>query len=165
LGVAYDFWEKMPLVKRTRLIQQLQDSQHDLTRLLLSVADNQDWRPAPDQWSFRYHAAHLAVTDQEAFWPRLTRIASGENPQFEYYRNSQRDFSRHDLRDSLAAWAVTRRHILNFVADLPESKLTLSGVHATFGVITVLDTLQIMIDHDLEHLSELKSFIRVRPKF
>lgn len=146
---------------RPQFIRQLEATQSELVALLQSMADAQDWQPAPDAWSFRYHAAHLAVTDQEAFWPRVTTIAAGENPHFDYYLNTDRDFSRWKLLDSLAEWTATRRQILDFVAGLPESKLSLTGTHATFGVITVLDTLQTMLDHDREHLAELRQMVAV----
>ena len=149
----------MPTATRANLISQLEASQHELTALLNSVADNQDWQPAPEMWSFRYHAAHLLMTDKEAYWERVTRIAAGEQPYFDWYFNSDRDFSQLDLRDSLREWAAIRRQILDFVLALPEDKLNLTGTHKTFGVITVLDVLRGMLDHDREHLVELKGYV------
>jgi hypothetical protein len=141
-----------------QLISQLDSSQSELTALLTSVADHQDWQPAPDMWSFRYHAAHMATVDQEAYWERVIRIVAGEKPHFEWYLNTGRDFSQHDLRDSLREWALIRRQIINFVRALPEDKLTLTGTHQTFGTITVLDVLQGMLDHDRKHLEELQQY-------
>ena len=146
---------------REQLIGQLETGQNELTTLLTSVADHQDWQPAPDMWSFRYHAAHMATVDQEAYWERVTRIAAGEKPHFEWYLNTGRDFSQHDLRDSLREWAVTRWQIIDFVRALPGDKLTLTGTHRTFGTITVLDVLQSMFDHDREHLEELKGYAAI----
>jgi hypothetical protein len=146
---------------RAQLINQLETSQNELIALLTSVADQPDWQPAPDMWSFRYHAAHLATVDREAYWERVTRIAAGEKPHFEWYLNTDRDFSQHDLRDSLHQWAITRRQIIDFVRALPEDKLTLTGTHRTFGTITVLDVLQGMLDHDHEHLEELKGYTAI----
>jgi hypothetical protein len=143
---------------RSELIGQLEASQSELAVLLNSLADYQDWQPAPNMWSFRYHAAHLATVDKEAYWERVTRIAAGETPYFNYYLNTERDFSGDDLLDSLQAWAITRRQIIEFVRALPEDKLTLTGTHQTFGLITVLDVLQSMLDHDQEHLAELKEY-------
>lgn len=144
---------------RSDLIGQLEASQNELAALLHSVAASQDWQPTSDMWSFRYHAAHLATVEKEAYWERVTRIAAGESPHFEYYLNTGRDFSRQDLRRSVREWAVTRRQILDFVAALPEAKLTLTGTHPKFGAITVLDVLRGMLDHDREHLAELKDMV------
>lgn len=139
-----------------QLSGQLEISQTELAALLNSVAHEQDWQPAPGMWSFRYHAAHLATVEREAFWERVTRIVAGEAPFFDYYRNTGRDFSQLDLRDSLQQWTITRQQILDFVRAQPEAKLAFSGTHATFGIITVPDVLQIMLDHDREHLAELR---------
>ncbi|HAL61399.1 MAG TPA: hypothetical protein DCP08_03220 [Chloroflexi bacterium] len=144
---------------REQLISKLETSQRQLTALLNSVADNQDWQPSPDAWSFRYQAAHLATVEKEAYWDRVTRIAAGENPHFEPYFNTGRDFSQHELGNSLREWAVTRRKIIDFVRSLPQEKITLTGTHDTFGTITVLDVLQGMLDHDREHLGELTQLV------
>ena len=144
---------------REELISKLETSQRQLTGLLHSVADNQDWQASPDAWSFRYHAAHLATVEKEAYWDRITRIAAGENPHFESYFNTGRDFSQHELRNSLSEWAVTRREIVHFVRSLPKAKTVLTGTHDTFGTITVLDVLQGMLDHDRGHLGELTQLV------
>jgi hypothetical protein len=157
--LEYYFRERKMLTDtRSELIGQLEASQSELAVLLNSLADYQDWQPAPDMWSFRYYAAHLATVDKEAYWERVTRIAAGETPYFDHYLNTDRDFSGDDLLDSLQAWAITRRQIIEFVRSLPEDKLTLTGTHQTFGPITVLDVLQSMLDHDQEHLAELKGY-------
>ena len=143
----------------TQLIGQLEASQNELVALLHSITAFPDWQPAPDMWSFRYHAAHLATVEEEAFWERVTQIAAGKGPFFEYYWNTGRDFSQLDLSDSLETWIATRRRILEFVRVLPETGLELTGTHATFGPITVLDVLQIMLTHDREHLAELQQMV------
>ncbi|MFQ5343143.1 MAG: DinB family protein [Anaerolineae bacterium] len=144
---------------REQLISKLESSQSRLTALLDSVADNQDWQPSTDAWSFRYHAAHLATVEREAYWDRITRIAAGENPHYEPYFSTDRDFSQYALRNSLSEWAVTRRKIIHFVRSLPRARIALTGTHDTFGTITVLDVLQGMVDHDREHLKELTRLV------
>lgn len=139
-----------------RLISQVTSNQKQLSVLLESVADDQDWQPDPGEWSFRYIAAHLATVDKECYQDRVVRIASGENPHFESYFNNGRDFSQADLRDSLHKWAVTRREIVNLVRAVPEEKWLLTGTHDAFGTLTVPGVLGLMLDHDQEHLQHLK---------
>jgi hypothetical protein len=146
---------------RDQLIKQVEASQQKLAALFESVADHQDWQPAPNMWSFRFHAAHMATTDREAYWDRVARIAAGEQPYFEWYFNTGRDFSQEDIRGSLRTWATIRQQIIDFVRALPEEKLALTGTHRTFGPITVLDVLQGMLAHDREHLEELKEYAQV----
>jgi len=63
----------------------LEASQQQLADALLSVADRQDWRPAPDEWSFREVAAHLEASERECVLARVRAIASGSHPAFDYY--------------------------------------------------------------------------------
>jgi hypothetical protein len=140
---------------REQLIEALQLSHRQLSDLLMSVAADQDWQPAPEQWSFRYIAAHLATVEKECFQDRLRRLAAGGKPHFEYYLNTGRDFGRFELTDSLRNWAVTRQENIDFVRDLAEEQWTLTGLHQTFGPMTVLDALKVMVDHDQEHWQEL----------
>lgn len=144
---------------KKQLLDNLIASQNRLYALLEIVADDQDWQPAPAEWSFRYIAAHLATVDQDCYRDRVIRISAGENPFFEAYFNTGWDFSQFDLRDSLLAWKATRKEIFELVDALPEEKWMLTGTHATEGRITVLDVLRMMSDHDQEHIRELEPML------
>jgi hypothetical protein len=144
-----------------QLIGEVQATQEQITRLLKSVAGDQDWQPAPGEWSFRFIAAHLATTEKECYQDRVVRISAGENPYFEGYFNTGRDFGMFDLLDSLHAWAVTRQEIIGFVSNLSEQQFSLTGTHAAFGSLTVQRVLELMLDHDQEHLRDLEKMIGV----
>jgi hypothetical protein len=141
------------------LISKLIAIQKQLIALLESVADNQDWQPDPEQWSFRYIAAHLAIVEKDCHQDRVRRIAANESPNFESYFNTGWDLNQFDLKDSLDEWAATRQEIIDFVRTLPQEKWSLAGTHAAFGPITLLNVLQMMLDHDQEHLTHLEQVI------
>ena len=138
------------------LLKQLADSQTQLSELLVLVAGAQDWRPEPEEWSFRFLAAHLATAERECFQDRIQRIATGNNPSFEYYENTGRDFSSLDLRTSLKAWRKTRQAIFRFVRNLPETAWLQTGEHAIRGLITIWDVLVSILEHDQEHFANLR---------
>jgi hypothetical protein len=144
---------------REQLIHDLHDTREQVSDLLETVATDQDWRPDAENWSFRYIAAHMAACDKECLLVRITEIASGKNPYFEFYSNSTRDFSQLDLKQSLKEWDIIRQEIIDFFRTLPEEKLSLTGDHKTFGKITVPDYLKIGVSHDREHLQELAQLI------
>ena len=145
--------------EKEQLIGELKATQKQLSTLLESVAEDQDWQPDPGEWSFRYIAAHLATVDKDCFMDRIVRISAGESPHFAAYFNTGWDFSRFDLKDSLQNWAVTRQEVFDFVRALPEEKWSLTGTHATFGTITVLSVLQVMLNHDREHFQHLEELV------
>ncbi|MGB0387209.1 MAG: DinB family protein [Ardenticatenaceae bacterium] len=146
----------MIVKSRELLIKDVQASQRELSDLLLSVAEDQDWQPEPGEWSFRYIAGHMATVDKDAFLPRVSKIAAGINPHFEYYLNDDFNFGNLDLRYYIKEWATIRKVMVDFVSALPEEALSLTGTHARFGTLTVLDVLQIVLDHDREHIEHLK---------
>jgi hypothetical protein len=140
--------------------ERLTGSQSELSGLLTSVAESQDWRPEPEEWSFRFLAAHLATAEQECFQDRIQRIAAGNRPSFTYYLNTGRDFSNLDLRASLKTWRETRLAIFRFVRRLPETAWLQTGDHVTNGPITIRDVLVSMLEHDQEHLEDLRLNVR-----
>lgn len=144
---------------RATLVAELQETQHDVTRLLHTMAPVQDWQPEPAEWSFRYIAAHLAAVEEECHLVRVQRIAAGNTPTIANYRDRGIDFSEQDLADSLDQWRNTRRTLLDFVAGLPPRALTYIGIHEKLGVVSLLDTLQEMVDQDRGHLRHIRRLI------
>lgn len=142
-----------------QLISQLKSSQKEIRLLLTSVADDQDWQPDQNQWSFRYIAAHMSTVEKDCYQDRVVRIAADEKPHYEAYFNTGWDFSHFDLMKSLKDWTATRQEIIDHVNVLSEKELSFSGTHSEFGKITVNDVLQMMLDHDQEHLQALHQLI------
>lgn len=138
------------------LIRRLANSQIELSGLLASLDDVQDWQPGPGEWSFACLAAHLAAAERECFRDRIERIASGGDPYFAYYSNTDTDFGNPDLHDCLKDWRATRSSIFECLRELPETAWSLTGKHATQGVITIRDVLDSMIAHDQDHLETLE---------
>lgn len=133
---------------RRQLIQELRATQQEVSRLLASVAQDQDWQREPAEWSFRLLAAHLAAVERECHIPRIRHIASGIRPHFDGYAGSHPDLADHDLLDSLADWTCVRTELLELVADLPVERLEVAGVQADVGDVTVLDLLAQLLEQD-----------------
>ena len=142
--------------QKTERINQIQSSLQELSRLLHSVALHQLWQPAPDAWSFRDIAAHMATVEVECHLDRVRRISAGEQPHYDYYLNTGRDFSDVTLEQALDQWAATRQEIIDLVNSLSEAQLALTGTHVTFDTVTVLDILREMVKHDVGHIKELR---------
>jgi hypothetical protein len=139
-----------------KTIADLQASERRLREVLLSVADRQDWRPAPDEWSFREIAAHLEATQRECVLMRVQQIASGGHPRFEFYGNTGRDFGSVDLKDSLRRFADARQAVRDVALGLSREQQHFTGQHQTFGELTVERYLEIDLEHDQGHLRDLE---------
>ena len=142
-----------------KTIAELQASERRLREVLLSVADRQDWRPAPDEWSFREIAAHLEASQRECVLVRVQQIASGSHPYFEFYRNTGRDFGPADLKDSLRGFADARQAVRDVARGLSPAQRRFTGRHETFGELTVEQYLEIDLEHDQGHLRDLERYL------
>jgi hypothetical protein len=120
---------------------------------LLEVADH--WDLESPHWSPAENAAHLANVDQECFMDRMTRISVGENPTFSYHHDTGRRFARDGLETWIARWRENRQEIIVLVRGLDDSALEQTGQHATFGPLTIAGVLQLIIEHDGDHLEDL----------
>ena len=137
----------------------LQESGVELSRLLESVADRQDYRPEKQHWSLREIAAHLEACQVECVLVRIRQIAANARPTFEFYDNDGWDFSDRDLRASVRAFNESRHRVIEFARSLSADRQSRTGQHRTFGQITVADYLRIDLDHDREHLKDLAQMI------
>jgi hypothetical protein len=137
------------------ILDELENSQQLMIAMLRVSAEDPSARVGA--WDLRDIAAHLAASEREAYVPRIRAIAAGENPTFGYYNNDDTDFSGIHLDDALDEWVATRTMLLGFVRTLDEEKRTmLTGVHETFGEVTVDRYLEIALRHDRDHLLGLE---------
>ena len=154
----------MSLDRTAELIDALEQTTAQISHLLESVADEPDWRPNDEHWSFRHIAAHLEACQTECVLVRVRQIAAGASPKFEFYDNDGWDFSDRDLRRSVREWRGSRDRVFEFVRLLSSERLSLTGSHRAFGQITVLDYLKVDLDHDREHLADLNQMLEVRAR-
>ena len=159
-GRAWAYNRPMTQKTRRELIAALENSQAELQRLLESMASVQDWQREPAEWSFRLLAAHLATVERECHLPRLRSIATGEQPRLAGYSHTGLALATRDLHDSLADWAEARRALLAFVTELPADRLTLTGIHADVGAITLLEVLEELALQDQGHIRYVRQLIQ-----
>jgi len=149
----------MPKYEKEALLDELRLSHQKVAVLLQSMVDNQDWQPEPAEWSFRYIAAHLAAIESEYHMSRVARIASGEEPHFDYYIDSGIDYSDQDIGDSLRFWAKTRQQLVDLVAGLPDNRLQFTGTMTVIGAISLKDVLMDMVVADRGHARHVTQLI------
>lgn len=142
--------------QRQQIVADLRSTQQQIADLLTAVAAQQEWRPAPKQWSFRQIAWHLATAERDCLFVRVQQIASGSNPTFGIYLDTEAEFITRDLHFALEQWADARQAVIDFVTALPETALASTGYHPSFGRLTVLGYLQIFLDHDRRHFEDLQ---------
>ena len=142
--------------RREALMSSLQATVHDLIRTLRVVDEAAArWAPDPQQWSILDVVAHLGYIEP-LYLARLRRIAEQANP-FEPYLHPDR--SAHDLSRSLnellQVFILRRADTLVFLRDLQQSDWARKVTHETLGAGTLRDHVQMLVDHDSDHLQQI----------
>ena len=119
--------------------------------------DGEGWSPAiilghlfdvdNEVWMFRFHALLQAKRDgleppQLAWWE--------PDPEITVHR-----YGSENLQRSLERFRKSRNDMVNFLSALRIDDRDASAQHETFGAITIESMLQIILDHDAEHLRSL----------
>lgn len=146
----------MVRMSKVQLLEKLRATQRQFSIILESMAENQDWQPDTERWSFRFIAAHMATVEEECFLDRVKRFSTEDSPHFEHYDNTGRDFGQFELMNSLREWAALRWELLDIVCSMPENTWHRSATHSTRGTQTLLELLHIVLEHDQEHLQEVQ---------
>jgi hypothetical protein len=149
----------MAEMTREELLKELRRSQTQVVKLLETMAPVQDWQPEPDEWSFRFLAAHLATVEQSCHLERVIRIASGETPKLDLYSDTAANFQKVDLNKSLKRWVTIRHELIDFVESLSAHQLAYVGIHESLGPMTVLELLHEILDQDQGNLRHVRQLI------
>ncbi len=114
------------------------------------------WRPKAEVWSLTETAAHLAAADPR-FLARLTRILREENPWLPYFGpDVARPEAVEPLPDWLARFRAARDQLLAFLSELTPDDWERPAVHETMGPTTLALQVQNIINHDADHLGQMR---------
>ena len=102
----------------------------------------------------------LCDLDRVLFLPRLRRIAAEERPAFEAFDpqawERERDHRARDFAADLAGFAEARAETIAFLQRLPAGAAERLGVSGHFGPMTLAQYATHVLDHDLEHLAQMR---------
>lgn len=114
-----------------------------------------DGRPASGDWSARENLAHLA-RHSAVFLERLDRILREDTPRLGRYRAEDDSewprWSGLPLDEVLRRLKDGRQRLLAWVAALSEGQLSRTGLHPSFGAMTIPQWLEFFLLHEAHHL-------------
>jgi DinB family protein len=132
-----------------------------LVRAAEALSDSQvRQEPAGGGFSFIEHVWHLADLEREGFGARIRRILCEDEPMLADFDGEriarERNYSRLDLADGLAAYAIARSRNVRKLrsihsADIWKRRGTQEGV----GRIALEDIPRMMAEHDRAHTAEV----------
>ncbi|MEI9906927.1 MAG: DinB family protein [Actinomycetota bacterium] len=117
-----------------------------------------------ESWSPTIILGHLFDVDNEVWMYRFTLLRQAkekglEPPQLEWWEPDPEitvhRYGSESLQVSLERFHKSRKEMVEYLIDLSIDDREASAHHATFGKITIESMLQIILDHDAEHLGSL----------
>jgi uncharacterized damage-inducible protein DinB len=118
-------------------------------------------RPAPGAWSVNEVMGHLLHIEREAFLPRLKLMLTDDHPAFPVFSpepwTRERDHSADPFDASLAAFTRARGDTLALLRALPAGAAERVGLSAFFGPVSLGQYATHAVDHDLEHLAQMRA--------
>ena len=142
--------------KRLVLLKALASMPKDLA-LLLRRADETavHQRPTPDQWAIADVLTHLAAIEL-LYLARLQRIVVEERPFLPYLHPETRpEPSQTPLAALLASFNQARSQTLTYLESLNAGAWQRPAVHETLGETKLRYLVQLLVEHDTEHLNQL----------
>jgi uncharacterized damage-inducible protein DinB len=118
-------------------------------------------RPKEGEWSMAEILNHLLVGEREVIFPRFQRMLLETAPKFPSSATNRTGFAAEpaarDVNEELAAFRQVRRQTVAFLKSLGEADWQHMGTTPTRGTLTIEAYTRYLVDHDLEHLSQLEA--------
>ncbi|MFZ0548684.1 MAG: DinB family protein [Candidatus Promineifilaceae bacterium] len=150
------------MTKRIVLLQALSSTATDLTYILKGV-DNQENIPE-DGWTLSEVLSHLIYVE-ERYRERLRRVVEEENPTIPFILPENTPFiTGAETADLLTQFKESRAETVAFLKSLSPGQWQRSAVHETTGRTTLRFLVQILIEHDIEHMNQIVQLQQVTRK-
>lgn len=112
-------------------------------------------RPVPEQWAIADVLTHLATIEM-LYLQRLQRIVDEERPYLPYLHPETRPQpSQLPFADLLTTFNTARSETLTYLQSLKAGAWQQAAVHETIGETKLRFMVQLLVDHDTEHLNQI----------
>ena len=144
--------------RRRELIGRYREGYAVVAEVVSGASDEElDRRPAPDKWSSREIAHHLADSEMTAAI-RLRRLLAEDRPTIDAY--DQDEFARRLHYDrpvaaSLQAFKAARDSTAQILEQLAPDEWEREGVHSEMGRYSVERWLEIYAEHAHKHAGQM----------
>lgn len=132
-------------------------TQHEAIEPIISVVDKEGLyiRPEPGKWNIHDNIAHLARY-QLIYIERVNTILSRHTPFFDRYRAEDdlefETWRAWETEELIRRLKIDRPSIFQLVTGLSEPDLNRVGIHAKFGMLTIVEWTEFFLLHEAHHL-------------
>jgi hypothetical protein len=121
-----------------------------------------DWTPAPERWSARQVAAHLADAELVGAW-RFRTVLVQDGVTLQAYDQeawaATFDYAHTPIDEALAVFTAVRGATLRLLRDVPVALPQRAGLHAERGREPVAHIMRMYAGHDLNHLAQIADLL------
>lgn len=114
-----------------------------------------DRRPVSGKWSARENLAHIGRY-HEIFLERLHRILMEESPKFARYRAEEdpgwQEWQSRPFEEVKTRLTALRLNVVDRIASLQPFDYNRTGIHSSFGEMTLSLWLEFFLVHEAHHL-------------
>jgi DinB superfamily len=117
-------------------------------------------RPADQVWSVLEHVCHLRDIEQEGYAARIEKILSHDQPFLPDLDGdklaAERDYNHQPFDQALLSFVAARESNVRRLRGLSDEQMSRSALFENVGVIKLAQLVQMMCEHDREHLRQLE---------
>lgn len=142
------------------LIEALDGTTKDLTRLVKPLTETSARLHPADEWSVATIIAHL-IYIEPLFLTRFKRIVEQDNPHEPFIGPNEAEHiatsQHHSITELIDAFKSQRAVTTSFLATLTQPQWLRTCTHDEFGVTRLRKQVEILIGHDNQHLAQMVS--------
>ena len=120
---------------------------------------------ATDEWSAAAILAHLRASD-DIITPRIYAMLVRDNPPLAAYDDRRwaevARYEQADFQTSLDLFTFRRAELVTMLRRVPPADWQRAGLHETHGLISILQVVTHLVEHEEEHCTQLEA---IRPSF
>jgi hypothetical protein len=141
------------------LVRAVEGTPDAIRQLVDGVAPDKLTRKPGDGWSILEHVCHLRDLEQEGYTVRIDKILTLDHPFLSDVDGDklaeQRDYNNQPFDQALQSFFAARKDNIQNLRDLSDEQLNRRARLENVGDITLARLIQLMYEHDSDHLKQL----------
>jgi hypothetical protein len=121
-------------------------------------AEALDFKPGPEKWSIREILVHMADSEANSYvrGKKIIVESGSEITTYDQHAWSEKlSYHTMDHKDALELFRLLRKNMVPALKQLPEAAWHNFIMHPESGKITLLDWIQLYIDHVENHIQQM----------
>ena len=118
----------------------------------------------PEEFSFAEHVCHLRDIESEGYLVRIRLIQTLEYPGLADIDGTrlaiERDYNSSDIPDAMHRFSLARNESIKLLEQSRDEQWSRKGALGGVGEITLLQLVEMMVEHDASHFEEMTSLKR-----